>query len=262
MKIFSMSLVKFLVAAVISLAIVIPGLSTTHAQNSMSLPQISARANKKGEIVVTISLISSGVETVVLQRKIGKGKFVTVATKRPKGTKITFSDVKKGKKAQRYRAQFRFKDAPTSNWSVESIAAQKGGIITNAVVSQESNCAPGFLDTLHTLINTARSSNGLSPLSLLPTLQKSAQVHSNKMSARGILSHDGWIEGIRSAGFASPIIGQNVANGFPTPDSVLNAWLASPGHRANILSGNYTFSGFGCTVDGKGFTWWTNDFGG
>jgi uncharacterized protein YkwD len=82
------------------------------------------------------------------------------------------------------------------------------------------------------------------------------------MSARGVLSHDGWIEGIRSAGFASPIIGQNVANGFATPEAVVNAWLASPGHRGNILSPNYLFSGYGCTTDASGFTWWTNDFGG
>lgn len=243
-------------------AVLVGNLPTATAQNSMSLPQISARSKKNGSIVVTITFISPGVETVVLQRKIGKGKFTTVATKKPKGSRVTFSDTKKGKKAQRYRAQFRFKGASASNWSVESEASEKSANVSGAAASQESNCAPGFLDTLHTLINSTRAANGLSTLSLLPTLQRSAQVHSNKMSARGVLSHDGWIEGIRSAGFSSPIIGQNVANGFPTPESVVNAWLASPGHRANILSSNYSFSGYGCTTDGRGFTWWTNDFGG
>jgi uncharacterized protein YkwD len=262
MRLHSVSILKFLFGVFSSLTILVSTLSNATAQNSMELPQISARTKKNGKIIVTVSLISAGVDAVILQRKVGKGKFTTVATKKPKGTKITFSDLRKGKKAQRYRAQFRFKDSPTSNWSVESVATEKSGVVASVVASQESNCSPGFLDTLHTLINSARSSNGLSSLSLLPTLQKSAQVHSNKMSARGVLSHDGWIEGIRAAGFASPIIGQNVANGFPTPEAVVNAWLASPGHRANILSRNYTFSGFGCTTDARGFTWWTNDFGG
>ena len=262
MNSFSSSITRYIFTFSLTIAIFASTLPNVAAQNSMALPQISARSKRNGRIVVTISLIRAGVETVVLQRKIGKGRFITVATKRPSGAKITFSDVKKGKKPQRYRAQFTFKDAPTSNWSVESVASEKSGMITSAVASQESNCSSGFLETLHTLINSARTSNGLAPLSLLPMLQKSAQMHSNKMSARGVLSHDGWIEGIRAAGFSSPIIGQNVANGFPTPEAVVNAWLISPGHRANILSPSYTLSGFGCTTDGSGFPWWTNDFGG
>lgn len=174
MKLCSNSVIKFLFAVSLSLTIFVSSASIVSAQNSMALPQISARAKRNGKIVVTISFISSEVNTVVLQRKIGKGKFVTVATKKPKGTKILFTDVKKGKRAQRYRAQFRFKDAPTSNWSVESVASEKSAVVTSTAVSQESNCSAGFLETLHTLINLARSLNGLSSLSLLPTLQRSS----------------------------------------------------------------------------------------
>lgn len=255
------SLTKYIACASIVVFLCL-GLFEAHAQNSMSLPQVVARAKKNGQVTVTISPIAPGVSRIVLQRKIGKGKFTTVATKSPSGTSVKFTDSKKGKKVQRYRAQFIFANAPASNWSVESTAEQKGITLSANAAGQTSNCSAGFLITLHELVNAARSANGLDALSLLPALQSSAQAHSNRMSARGVLSHDGWVEGIRAAGFSSPVIGQNVANGFPTPEAVLNAWLASPGHRRNILFPSYTFSGFGCTSDSRGFLWWSHDFGG
>ena len=45
--------------------------------------------------------------------------------------------------------------------------------------------------------------------------------------------------------------GENIAMGQPTPESVVTAWMNSPGHKANILNANYTHIGVGCyEVDG------------
>ena len=49
------------------------------------------------------------------------------------------------------------------------------------------------------------------------------------------MSHDGWDTTIRASGYPYGWWGENVAYGYTTADSVMAAWMNSPGHRANIL---------------------------
>jgi uncharacterized protein YkwD len=53
--------------------------------------------------------------------------------------------------------------------------------------------------------------------------------------------------------------GENIAMGFGSSASVFNAWMASPGHRANILKAAYTQMGIGRVSAGG---WWCQQFGG
>ncbi|MEV6841409.1 CAP domain-containing protein, partial [Streptomyces sp. NPDC051133] len=98
------------------------------------------------------------------------------------------------------------------------------------------------------LVNAERSKNGCSPLTLNDTLTKAAQAHSEDMAAHQNMSHtgsDGSSPGdrITRAGYDWSAYGENVAFGYTTAEQVMASWMASPGHRANIL--NCTFKEIG-----------------
>ena len=54
---------------------------------------------------------------------------------------------------------------------------------------------------------------------------------------------------------------ENIAAGQPTVTAVMDAWMASPGHKANILNCAYTDIGVGYAVNSSGTPYWTQDFG-
>jgi len=98
------------------------------------------------------------------------------------------------------------------------------------------------------------------PLALDARLTRAAQCHSEDMQSTGTFSHtgsDGSSPGDRAAaqGYAWSRIGEDIASGFGSPASVMDAWLNSPGHCANIM--DPTFQDLGTGVAG---TYWTLDF--
>ncbi len=56
-------------------------------------------------------------------------------------------------------------------------------------------------------------------------------------------------------------IAENVAMGYGTVQAVMDGWMGSSGHRANILNAAYTDVGFGQALDSGGVNYWTQDFG-
>lgn len=57
------------------------------------------------------------------------------------------------------------------------------------------------------------------------------------------------------------LVGENIAYGYPTAKSVVRAWMASPGHRANILTRRYRQIGVGAARDSHGVMWVSQVFG-
>lgn len=97
------------------------------------------------------------------------------------------------------------------------------------------------------LVNQRRANNGLAPLSLNSALTDAALRHANDMTANNFFDHTGSdcstpAQRISDAGYLWSLAGENIASGFTTPTAVVDAWWASPGHKANIL-GNYTHMG-------------------
>jgi uncharacterized protein YkwD len=122
-------------------------------------------------------------------------------------------------------------------------------------------CATARADILR-LVNQARADNHVAtPLRADSRLDAAAQVHSNYMASTQSLTHDHWLDEIRAAGYPGGWLGQNAAVGYGSSDSVMQGWMGSSGHRANILSGTYRDLGVGCAKDGNGTLWWTQDFG-
>lgn len=114
------------------------------------------------------------------------------------------------------------------------------------------------------LVNAERSARRLAPMVWDQRLELAAQRHSDDQAAMGRLSHtgsDGSSLAVRLArvGFSWRAAAENVASGQTSPESVLAAWMNSPGHRANILSGN-TRIGVGFAVGADGRTYWTQVF--
>ncbi|MEU6060860.1 sigma-70 family RNA polymerase sigma factor [Streptomyces sp. NPDC047097] len=115
------------------------------------------------------------------------------------------------------------------------------------------------------LVNTERQRNGCGPVSQNGQLDTAAQRHSEDMAARGYFDHtspDGTDPGdrITAAGYRWSTYGENIARGQQTPASVMDSWMNSPGHRANILNCSFKEIGIG-KHDGSGGPWWTQVFG-
>lgn len=97
--------------------------------------------------------------------------------------------------------------------------------------------------------NQKRVENGFAPLVENPKLSEAASKKADDMFAKNYWAHnspDGttpWVF-IKESGYNYVYAGENLARGFNSATDVVNAWMASPKHRANILSGSYKDVGF------------------
>lgn len=123
----------------------------------------------------------------------------------------------------------------------------------------------GFAEQVTTLVNSERSKAGCGPVSANSQLATAALNHSEDMAARDYFDHnspDGKDPGdrITAAGYQWTTYGENIARGQQTAAQVMDGWMNSPGHRANIL--NCAFKEIGVGVhDASGGPWWTQAFG-
>jgi len=114
------------------------------------------------------------------------------------------------------------------------------------------------------LVNAARAKAGCKALRTDARLRKAAYLHSRDMGVHHYFDHnsqDGrtpW-DRIRAQGYNHPSA-ENIAAGQLTPASVMDAWMHSEGHRANILNCDYKAIGVG-VWKGGGAPIWTQDFG-
>ncbi|MDQ0936272.1 CAP domain-containing protein [Streptomyces turgidiscabies] len=116
------------------------------------------------------------------------------------------------------------------------------------------------------LTNRERVRAGLPSLAPDSSLTRAAQAHSADMVVRAFYSHTGpdgsqpW-DRAAAAGSARRTIGENIACGQRSPAEVVEGWMNSPGHRANILKREFTHIGIGFAGGGKAGTYWTQLFG-
>lgn len=65
---------------------------------------------------------------------------------------------------------------------------------------------------------------------------------------------------MKSFGIKYKTAGENIAKGYYSASSVVNGWMNSQGHRANILNPNFNKIGIGYATDKSGTTYWTQIF--
>ena len=95
------------------------------------------------------------------------------------------------------------------------------------------------------LVNIERSKQGLKPLASDWQLSRVARYKSQDMRDKGYFSHTSPTYGspfemMKSFGISYRTAGENIARGQKTPSEVVNAWMNSSGHRANILNSSFT----------------------
>jgi len=128
-------------------------------------------------------------------------------------------------------------------------------LITNYDYSQEEL-------KLGELINEYRVSQGLNALEIVNHISYKSQEHNEYMIDNNVVNHDYFEQ--RSNNIIHVLgavkVGENIAFNFSTPNSALNAWINSPGHKANI-EGSYTHFGVSITVNPEtGKKYYTNIF--
>lgn len=135
-----------------------------------------------------------------------------------------------------------------------------------AVAAKVSASEASFEKKILSLTNKRRAKAGCGALKLHTSLRKAARKHSALMAKHQTLSHQLPGEAslgkrITKAGYRNwRAVAENVAYGYPTPGDMMAAWMASPGHRKNILTCRYKHLGVGVTLR-NGVPWATQDFG-
>jgi len=110
------------------------------------------------------------------------------------------------------------------------------------------------------LINQQRAEHGMQPLAPSPRLESAAEGHCGELIADDYFAHvspsgETPVDRVRATGYipgphSGYVIGENLAWGtysLATPQAIVAAWVASPGHLANILESQYTETGIGVT---------------
>ena len=112
------------------------------------------------------------------------------------------------------------------------------------------------------LVNEIRAANGLKALAYDWELARVARYKSQDMKDNRYFSHTSPVYGtpfqmIKNFGISYRSAGENIAKGYASPQAVVDGWMNSSGHRANILNASFTHIGVGYVASGN---YWTQMF--
>lgn len=129
-------------------------------------------------------------------------------------------------------------------------------------IPQQDSTTQEFETQVVRLVNQIRQENGLQPLTANWELSRVARYKSRDMKDNRYFSHTSPTYGspfqmIKAFGLSFRTAGENIAKGYATPQAVVNGWMNSSGHRANILNPSYRQIGVGYVSGGN---YWTQMF--
>ena len=115
------------------------------------------------------------------------------------------------------------------------------------------------------LVNQARVNAGLQPFTANWELSRVARYKSQDMANKGYFDHTSPTYGspftmMQNFGIKFTAAGENIAMGQRTAQDVMNSWMNSPGHRANILNPSFNQIGVGLAKNSNGMCYWTQQF--
>ena len=204
------------------------------------------KSSKKGKY----KIIPSISRTVKLKKlKKNKVYYVKIRAYRTKGIKITFGKFSKTVKIGKYK-----KTTTTSKTTVTETKKPSAVEIRAQKYAQE----------VLALVNKERAAAGLSAYTLDDTLCQAANIRAQEIVSE--FSHtrpDGTscFSVLQQFNYQHMKAGENIAAGQSTPEQVVDSWMHSEGHRANILSTDYTKMGVGYWESSTGYTYyWTQLF--
>lgn len=126
----------------------------------------------------------------------------------------------------------------------------------------ETDTAVQYAQQVAKLVNEKRAANGLSPLKLSDELCNAANVRAKEIQTT--FSHTrpngtSCFTAVKEQGISYTYAAENIAYGQKTPQAVMNSWMNSSGHRANILSSKAEYIGVGVAYK-NGTYYWTQFF--
>lgn len=110
------------------------------------------------------------------------------------------------------------------------------------------------------LLNNVRQENGAPPVTFDARLNSAAQAHAQDMLTNDYFSHVG-LNGstvgsrVQNQGYNFSRVGENIAAGYRTEQTVLNGWVNSPGHQRNNIDPRFEEFGLGYVRDGNDTRW-------
>jgi|GEM_PF-1529945 len=162
-----------------------------------------------------------------------------------------------------------FPAAPVTGQPTSPGALASGGFspaAATAVLPAAGPTAAAIREQVLALTNAERAKVGCPALTVDTRLAVAAQAHGEDMAAHNYFDHNSLdgetaFERITDAGYAYSAAAENIAAGQTTPALVLAGWMASPGHRANILNCSLAQIGIGYATGGSYGFYWVQDFG-
>ncbi|MEK4245579.1 CAP domain-containing protein [Psychrobacillus sp. FSL K6-2684] len=156
------------------------------------------------------------------------------------------------------KAEAKEEAATTPQPTQQAQATEKTETNTNSEKAQVSTVIQQVVD----LTNAERAKEGLAPLKIDSALTKSAQLKSQDMKDNNYFSHTSPTYGspfdqMKSLGINYKSAAENIAMGQRSAEEVVQGWMNSAGHRANIMNGSYTHIGVGLSDSGY---YWTQQF--
>ncbi len=126
-----------------------------------------------------------------------------------------------------------------------------------------NNNMHAFVQEVVNLVNAERAKEGLSPLTINTKVQAAAQVRA--VECEQSFSHTrpngtSFSTALKEQNVSYQRAGENIAWGQRSPKEVMNGWMNSEGHRANIMNPNFTTIGVGYYQNAKGTNYWCQLF--
>ncbi|MER6688235.1 CAP domain-containing protein [Streptomyces minutiscleroticus] len=167
--------------------------------------------------------------------------------------------------AEKQRTEPRATPTPSRRAASEAPAQDSSSSASSSSSSAASQPAGSSVEAqVVALVNQERAKVGCRPLTSSGSLAKLAEDFSVDMAERDFFDHtdpDGATPWDRAADAGiSSLGGENIARGQADAAAVMDAWMNSPGHRANILNCDFRTIGVGAHF-ASGGPWWTQDFG-
>ena len=127
----------------------------------------------------------------------------------------------------------------------------------------EEDSQHAFLQEIVNLVNIERAKEGLSALKMDTKVQAAAQVRAKEceqLFAHTRPNGSSFATALKEQNVSYRSAGENIALGQRSPEEVMEAWMNSSGHRANIMNPNFTTIGVGYYENAKGTDYWCQLF--
>ncbi|HFK1424492.1 MULTISPECIES: CAP domain-containing protein [Bacillus cereus group] len=186
-------------------------------------------------------------ENVVTEQPTAKPETQKPAEQKP-------AEQKPAEEVQKPEAQ-----KPAENNNTQKPAEQKPA---GQKPAEEAKSLSEFEQRVVELTNAERAKQGLPALKIDTELSKVARIKSEDMQKNNYFDHNSPTYGspfdmMKKFGISYTSAGENIAQGQRTPEEVVQAWMNSAGHRANILNNGFTHIGVGYVESGN---YWTQQF--